>query len=71
MRQSCDQTRESSLKVSPMNDTRVFPDPDHCRTVHAFKNLYDCLTEDAFRCPYAISFGNGYYCQHQDRCGFP
>jgi hypothetical protein len=51
-----------------MKSSRTFPDPAVCKVQHIGRELYECLTDDAHRCPHAFSFGYGFYCKHPDRC---
>lgn len=49
-----------------MTSSRTFPDPAVCKCRHVYGKLYECLTADARRCPYAMAFGHGFYCKHPD-----
>jgi hypothetical protein len=49
---------------------RVLPDPSICRVKAAgFENYASCLVENPMRCPYALGFGFGFFCQHPQREG--
>ena len=50
-----------------MKASRPFPDNNHCRTSFLCQQLFDCLAEDAWYCPYAMAFGSGFFCKHPDR----
>ncbi len=41
-----------------------FPDPSSCNVEQLGKNLFECLTDDAFVCPYAMPFGYTYFCRY-------
>ncbi len=49
-----------------MAKARKYPDPKMCKTQHVLDRLYECISEDAWSCPYVMSFGRGYYCKHPD-----
>lgn len=38
-----------------------------CRVNHWTGDLYDCQEVGPYRCPYALSYGNAYFCRHPDR----
>ncbi len=40
---------------------------DDCRTRFLCADLFNCLSEKAHRCPFALPFGNGYFCKHPSR----
>lgn len=44
-----------------------FPDPDSCRTRHAFGSYWTCLNENNFACPHKFGFGFEYLCRHESR----
>ena len=51
-----------------MKPPRTFPDRALCRTRHVYGEVYQCVADDACRCPYALSFAYSFYCKHPD-CG--
>ncbi len=50
-----------------MGSFNTFPDPSSCAVVQLRKNLFECLTDDAFECPYAVPFGYTYFCRCPSR----
>jgi hypothetical protein len=53
-----------------MHPDSSLPNPEICKTQLVYDELWECLVKYAFRCPHAIRFGSGYYCDHADRCRF-
>jgi hypothetical protein len=53
-----------------MNPSRTYPDADICKTSLYCEEIYNCLAESAYLCPFAIPFGYGYFCKHPDRADF-
>ena len=50
--------------------SRPFPDPDLCKTEHVCADLFSCQAADGRDCPFIMSFGNGFFCQHPERVTF-
>lgn len=48
------------------------PDPEKCLTRHLGYTLdfSDCLVKNPYGCEYAVHFGSGVFCRHQDRRSF-
>jgi hypothetical protein len=47
---------------------RVLPDVAICRAkVAGFGDCADCLVENSYHCPHALSYGGGCFCQHPQR----
>jgi hypothetical protein len=53
-----------------MQSYSSLPNPEICRTQLVYDELWECLVKYALRCPHAIRFGNGYYCDHPERNDF-
>ena len=37
-----------------------------CKRSHLTDDIYECISEDAYICSYALRFGNGFYCRHTE-----
>ena len=52
-----------------MNASFKHPKTDVCKTSHFYDDFWECQMdhEDTiFYCPYALGFGNKYFCKHPD-----
>jgi len=48
------------------NGSRSLPNPEVCQTRCMSEGISDCLVKDPWTCPYALRFGEGFFCQHPD-----
>ncbi len=49
-----------------MKSPRMFPDVALCKTRHVHGRVYQCVADDACRCPHNLAFAYSYYCNHPD-----
>jgi hypothetical protein len=52
--------------IAPNNKAVLLelPDPAICRARLVLKGVVDCLVQESFLCPYALSYGNNILCTH-------
>lgn len=63
-------TRSINKKEYLMVTTPDLPGNADCRTKFLCADLFNCLSENARCCRYAMPFGNGYFCKHPNRGDF-
>jgi len=50
---------------------RLYPDLEICRTrLLEPVSLVECLAESPEKCPYALAFGDDFFCRHPDGSTF-
>lgn len=60
-------TVKTSSDKNVVHCDRVLPDPKVCRARIITGTLAECLVEQPWECPSAVSFGYSHMCMHPDR----